>query len=115
MHATICEVGSFNSMSLGPNKNESYDTTRIATFVLFFLSKMPVAQGVSAMGHKRIISLCHSLALTSVLFRGCMTHCDTSAIHNETFIKRIVSLWEKSFIVQENSFSVKNSLTNECL
>jgi len=31
-----------------PNKNESYDTFGIATFVLFFLSKMPVAQGFSA-------------------------------------------------------------------
>ena len=75
-----------------PNKNESYDTKGIATFVLFFLSKMPVAQGFSAMGHKRIVSLCHSLALTSVLFRGVLTPCSAAEIHTETFLKRIISL-----------------------
>ena len=32
-----------------PNKNESYDTIGIATFVLFFLSKTSVAQGFLAM------------------------------------------------------------------
>jgi predicted transporter len=79
-------------LSSRPNKNESYDTIGIATFVLFFLSKMPVAQGVSAMGHKRIISLCHSLALTSVLFRGVLTPCSAAEIHTETFLKRIISL-----------------------
>ena len=47
-------------LSPAPNKNESYDTIGIATFVLFFLTKMPVAQGFSAIGHKRIISLCRS-------------------------------------------------------
>ena len=43
--------------SPAPNKNESYDTIGIATFVLFFLSKMPIAQGFFAVGHKRIVSL----------------------------------------------------------
>ena len=32
------------------DKNESYDTIGIATFVLFFLSKMPLAQGFSVSG-----------------------------------------------------------------
>ena len=41
-------------LSPGPHKNESYDTKGIATFVLFFLSKMPVAQGFLSVGHKRI-------------------------------------------------------------
>ena len=36
-----------------PNKNESYDTIDIATFVLFLFSKMPVTQGFLAVGHKR--------------------------------------------------------------
>lgn len=36
-----------------PNKNESYDTIGIATFVLFLFSKMPVTQGFLAVGHKR--------------------------------------------------------------
>ena len=39
--------------SLAPNKNESYDTIGIATFVLFLFSKMPVTQGFLAVGHKR--------------------------------------------------------------
>lgn len=96
-------------LSLGPNKNESYDTTGIATFVLFFLLKMPVAQGFWAMGHKRIISLCYSPTLISMLIRGVLTPCSAAEIHNEIFLKRIISLWEKSFIVKKNSFSVKNS------
>ena len=79
-------------LSPRPNKNESYDTIGIATFVLFFLSKMPVAQGFSAMGHKRIVSLCHSPALISALFRGGLPPCSTAKIHNETFLKRIISL-----------------------
>jgi len=53
---------------------------------------MPVAQGFSAMGHKRIVSLCHSPALISVLFKGGLTPCSTAEIHNETFLKRIISL-----------------------
>ncbi len=52
---------------LRPHKNESYDTTRIATFVLFFLLKAPVAQGFFVVGNKRIISLCYSPAINSVL------------------------------------------------
>ena len=79
-------------LSLGPNKNESYDTIGIATFVLFFLSKMPVAQGFLAVGHKRIVSLCYSPALISMLFRGVLTPCSAAEIHNETFLKRIISL-----------------------
>ena len=78
--------------SSAPNKNESYDTIGIATFVLFFLSKKPVAQGFSAMGHMRIVSLCLSLALNLVLFKGGLTPCSTAEIHNETFLKRIISL-----------------------
>lgn len=85
--ATFCSVAlcfpcvKFTFDSVPTNKNESYDTIGIATFVLFFLSKMPVAQGFSAMGRKSIVSLW----------------------------PRLVSLWEKSFIVKKNSFSVKNS------
>lgn len=75
-----------------PNKNESYDTIGIATFVLFFLSKMPVAQGFSDMGHKRIVSLCFYLALVLMLFRGVLPPCRPAEIHNETFLKRIISL-----------------------
>ncbi len=41
--------------SLRPNKNESYDTIGIATFVFFFLSKLPVTQGFGAMWQKRIV------------------------------------------------------------
>ena len=36
-----------------PNKNESYDTIGIATFVLFLFIKTLVLQGFSAFGHKR--------------------------------------------------------------
>ena len=72
---------------LGPYKNESYDTIGIATFVLFFLSKKPVAQGFLAVGHKRIVSLCYSPALISMLFRGVLTPCSAAEIHNETFLK----------------------------
>jgi len=60
-------------LSPAPNKNESYDTIGIATFVLFFLSKMPVAQGFLSVGHKRIVSLCYSPAPVSVLFRGVLS------------------------------------------
>ena len=44
-------------LSSAPNKNESYDTIGIATFVLFFLSKLLVTQGFGAMWQKRIVSL----------------------------------------------------------
>ena len=78
-----------------PNKNESYDTIGIATFVLFFLSKMPVAQGFGAMWQKRIVSLSYPPALISMLFRGVLTPCSDAEIHNETFLKRIISLWPR--------------------
>ena len=39
-------------VSARPHKNESYDTIGIATFVLFFLSKLPVTQGFGAMWQK---------------------------------------------------------------
>ena len=74
------------------NKNESYDTIGIATFVLFFLSKLPVTQGFGAMWQKRIVSLSYPPALISMLFRGVLTPCSDAEIHNETFLKRIVSL-----------------------
>ena len=77
-----------------PNKNESYDTIGIATFVLFFVKTL-VLQGFSATGRKRVISLCHSLALPSVLFRDDLIHCSTTEIHNETILNRIISLWRK--------------------
>ena len=75
-----------------PNKNESYDTIGIATFVLFFLSKLPVTQGFGAMWQKRIVSLSYPPALISMLFRGVLTPCSDAEIHNETFLKRIISL-----------------------
>ena len=78
--------------SLRPNKNESYDTIGIATFVLFFLSKLPVTQGFGAMWQKRIVSLSYPPALISMLFRGVLTPCSDAEIHNETFLKRIISL-----------------------
>ena len=77
---------------LPPNKNESYDTIGIATFVLFFLSKLPVTQGFGAMWQKRIVSLSYPPALISMLFRGVLTPCSDAEIHNETFLKRIISL-----------------------
>ena len=78
--------------SPAPNKNESYDTIGIATFVLFFLSKLPVTQGFGAMWQKRIVSLSYPPALISMLFRGVLTPCSDAEIHNETFLKRIISL-----------------------
>ena len=75
-----------------PNKNESYDTIGIATFVLFVLSKLPVTQGFGAMWQKRIVSLSYPPALISMLFRGVLTPCSDAEIHNETFLKRIISL-----------------------
>lgn len=77
---------------LGPNKNESYDTIGIATFVLFFLSKTPIAQGFLAMWQKSIVSLSYPPSLISMLFRGVLTPCSDVEIHNETFLKRIISL-----------------------
>ena len=74
-----------------PNKNESFDTIGIATFVLF-LSKLPVTQGFGAMWQKRIVSLSYPPALISMLFRGVLTPCSDAEIHNETFLKRIISL-----------------------
>ena len=79
-------------LSLRPNKNESYDTIGIATFVLFFLSKLPVTQGFGAMWQKRLVSLSYPPALISMLFRGVLTPCSDAEIHNETFLKRIISL-----------------------
>ena len=75
-----------------PNKNESYDTIGIATFVLFFLSKLPVTQGFGAIWQKRIVSLSYPPALISMLFRGVLTPYSDAEIHNETFLKRIISL-----------------------
>lgn len=78
--------------ALRPNKNESYDTKGIATFVLFFLSKTPIVQGFLAMRQKSIVSLSYPPALISMLFRGVLTPCSDAEIHNETFLKRIISL-----------------------
>ena len=61
----------------------------------FFLSKTPVAQGFGAMWQKRIVSLSYPPALISMLFRGVLTPCSDAEIHNETFLKRIISLWPR--------------------
>ena len=89
---TVQGANLFDTLSSAPNKNESYDTIGIATFVLFFLSKLPVTQGFGAMWQKRIVSLSYPPALISMLFRGVLTPCSDAEIHNETFLKRIISL-----------------------
>ena len=43
--------------STAPNKNESYDTIGIATFVLFLCPKSFVAQGFLPFKYKRLVSL----------------------------------------------------------
>jgi len=53
---------------------------------------LPVTQGFGAMWQKRIVSLSYPPALISMLFRGVLTPCSDAEIHNETFLKRIISL-----------------------